>query len=55
MTAALTEQMGMSEADIEAYITAMSDDEMKELFAEMIAGQFKTQYAACLLYTTRCV
>ena len=38
--------MGMSEADIEAYITAMSDDEMKELFAEMIAGQFKTQYAA---------
>ena len=46
MTAALTEQMGMSEADIEAYITAMSDDEMKELFAEMIAGQFKTQYAA---------
>ena len=46
MTAALTEQMGMSESDIKEYIAAMSDEEMKELFSEMIAEQFKAQYAA---------
>ncbi len=46
MTAALIEQMGMSEADIEEYITAMSDDEINELFTEMISQQFKVQYAA---------
>ena len=46
MTAALTEQMGTSSGDIEAYIASMSDEEMSELFAQMIAEQFKAQYAA---------
>ena len=46
MIAALTEQLGMNEADVGEYISAMSDVEMKELFEEMIAEQFKTQYAA---------
>lgn len=45
MIAALTEQMDMNEADIGEYISAMSDEEMKELFEKMIAEQFKTQYA----------
>lgn len=46
MTAALTEQMSMSETDISNYISAMDDEEMKELFAQMMAEQYKAQYAA---------
>ena len=43
---ALTTQMSMSEADIAAYASSMSDEEMSELFTEMIAGQLRQQYAA---------
>lgn len=46
MITALTQQMSVNEADIKEYISAMSDDEIDELFAEMIAEQFRSQYAA---------
>lgn len=45
MTAALTEQMGMSETEIKEYTDAMSDEEMTELFTMMAAEQYKAQYA----------
>lgn len=46
MIAALTEKMGMKEEEISDYTASMSDDEMKELFAQMIAEQYKIQYSA---------
>ncbi len=45
MTEVLTQQMGMSEADIEKYITDMSDDELNEIFEQMITEQIKMQTA----------
>ena len=45
MTAALTEQMGMSETEIKEYTDAMSDEEMTELFTAMAAEQYRAQYA----------
>ena len=45
MTAALSEKMTVSEADIADYIASMSDEEMNGLFSEIIAEQFKNQYA----------
>ncbi|MBE6952293.1 MAG: ABC transporter ATP-binding protein/permease [Ruminococcaceae bacterium] len=46
MSAAMVEQMGMGEEQIQQYITAMSDEDMTALFAQMIAEQVKTEYAA---------
>ena len=46
MIQAMTQQMGMSQEDISEYIAAMSDDEITELFTEMMAQQVKAQYAA---------
>ena len=46
MTTALTEQMGMDEAEVESYVAAMSDEDMKDTFAQMIEQQFREQYAA---------
>ncbi len=46
MITALTQQMGMSQEDVSAYTNTMSDEEIKELFTEMIAEQSKMQYAA---------
>ncbi len=43
---ALTQQMGMSEADVQDYITDMEDDELTEIFTEMVTEQVKMQYAA---------
>ena len=43
---AMVQQTGMAKSDIESYVTAMSDEDMKEIFAEMIAEQTKAQYAA---------
>ncbi len=45
LTKALSEQMGMNSDDIESYIVDMSDDELTELFREMITEQIKLQYA----------
>ncbi len=41
----LTAQMGMPEGEIMDYISAMNDEDMKSIFAEMVAEQFKAQYA----------
>ena len=46
MTQALTQQMGMSESDVSSYITAMTDEGLKEIFAQMVMEQTKGQYAA---------
>ncbi len=46
LTAVLTEQMGMEQAEVESYVAAMSDDDMRDTFAQMIEQQFREQYAA---------
>lgn len=43
---AMTQQISMSEADIQSYITSMSDEELTELFTQMVTQQVKAQYAA---------
>ena len=45
MVQALTAQMGMSEEDVRAYTASMSDEEMSELFTQMLTEQIKAQYA----------
>ncbi|MBQ4154254.1 MAG: ABC transporter ATP-binding protein/permease [Clostridia bacterium] len=45
MTQALSEQMNMGEADIRSYLSAMTDEEMDELFTQMITESTKLQYA----------
>ena len=42
----LTAQMNVSADEVKEYIAAMSDEEITGLFSEMIAEQFKAQYAA---------
>ena len=42
---ALIQQMGMSEGDVNSYISSMSNDEINELFTTMLLEQMKTQYA----------
>ncbi len=46
MITALTEQMGMEQAEVESYVAAMSDEDMKDTFGQMIEQQFREQYAA---------
>ncbi len=46
MLQAMTQQMGMAEAEIRDYITAMPDQDITQLFAEMVVEQTKAQYAA---------
>ncbi len=46
MVQAMVSQMGMSQEDVAAYISAMSDEEITELFTQMIGEQVKAQYAA---------
>lgn len=43
---ALTEQIGMSEEEITSYTESMSDEEMTELFTQMVTEQVKMEYAA---------
>lgn len=45
MTNALAENMGLDKEAVAAYIAAMSDDEINELFAASVAEQYKAQYA----------
>jgi len=46
MVKALVQQMGMNEQDISDYTAAMTDDEITEMFSQMIEEQVKMQYAA---------
>lgn len=41
----LTEQMGMSEEDINSYLANMDDEELEEIFVQMVTEQVKAQYA----------
>lgn len=41
----LTEQMGMSEEDINSYLANMEDEELEEIFVQMVTEQVKAQYA----------
>ncbi len=43
---AMVSQTGMGTADVQAYVSGMSEENLKELFSEMTAEQFKAQYAA---------
>jgi len=46
MVQAMTQQLGMSEEDITAYTNKMTDEEILELFTDMMKEQVKVQYAA---------
>ena len=43
---ALVQQTGMSEADISSYIGSMTDEELTELFTQMVVLQVQQEYAA---------
>ena len=45
MVQGLTEQMGMDEASVKDYVSSMSDEELTELFTQMVTEQVKMQYA----------
>ncbi|MBQ1234911.1 MAG: ABC transporter permease, partial [Oscillospiraceae bacterium] len=45
MTDALTQQMGMDKAQVEKYVTGMEDDEVFDLYKQMVAEQVKAQTA----------
>lgn len=42
----MSQQLGMNEADIMAYVTDMSDENLTQLVTQMITEQYKAQYAA---------
>lgn len=46
MLQAMTQQMGVNESDIQNYTASMSDEELSELFSQMIGEQVKAQFAA---------
>jgi len=46
MLSAISMQTGMSEEEIKGYISAMTDEDMTELFTMMLTEQIKMQYAA---------
>lgn len=46
VTEALAMQTGMSENDLNEYITAMTDEDITEFFTEMVTEQIKAEYAA---------
>lgn len=45
MLQVLTEQMGMSESDITGYLENMDDEELEELFTQMVTEQVKAQFS----------
>ena len=45
MITALSQQMGMAEDEIGEYLSAMPDEDIEELFTEMVVEQTKMQYA----------
>ena len=42
----ITAQMGMSESEITGYLASMSDEDLTEIFTQMVTEQTKAQYAA---------
>lgn len=46
MVTALSGQMGMAQDDISEYLSSMPDEDIEELFTEMVIEQTKMQYAA---------
>ncbi len=42
----LTSQMGMSEKDVEGYISALPDEDITEMFKNLVTEKFKSEYAA---------
>ena len=46
MLSALSAQPGMNSTEIAEYLSAMSDDDIREFFTEMVAEQIRAQYAA---------
>lgn len=46
LLSALTQQMGMNEKDVSEYLTAMSEEDLTELYQQMLAEGIKMQYAA---------
>lgn len=46
LTQAVAQQTGMSEDEISDYIGTMSDEDLDEMFIQIITEQFKQQYAA---------
>ncbi len=43
---ALTQQMSVSEKDVETYLSSMSDEDMTAMFTEMVEERVKLQFAA---------
>lgn len=43
MLQGMTQQMGMSESDVQSYLESMSDDEIKDTFTQMMQQQVKVQ------------
>ena len=46
LLSALTAQAGLDQEEVEGYVTAMSDEELTQLFTQMVQEQYKAQYAA---------
>ncbi len=46
IVSALTQQMGMSQSEVEGYISSMKDEDVYELFASMLKEQFSAMYAS---------
>lgn len=46
LVTALTQQMSVNTADVQEYIAAMEDDELTDIFTEMVTERVKMQYAA---------
>lgn len=46
MTQAMSQELGMNETSIEAYIAEMSDEDITNLFTQTVTEQIKAQYAA---------
>ena len=45
MLQGMTQQMSMSESDVQSYLKSMSDDEITDTFTQMMMQQVKAQYA----------
>ena len=50
---ALQGQMSINTKEVEDYISAMTDEEVEEMFAQMAAEQFKMQYAVGMSFFSR--
>ncbi len=46
LVSALSQQMGMSEEEIEGYLSSMNDEELTETFTKMTEERVKTEYSA---------